>query len=717
VYNVLDLFCGAGGLSLGFKMGHFNIIGGIDYNKDAINTHHYNFPDSFSFCGDIKNFTNEEIHKRFGNSVDVIIGGPPCQGFSLANKQQTDEMKDDRNKLFFQFIRFVEELKPKAFVIENVQGILTKDNGYAKSRIYEILSEANYNVNSQILVASDYGVPQLRKRAFFVGIRKDLNETFDFAKLKLKNKVTVEEAISDLYNYDDSINKLYQNNMDVEYIEKPTSEYQKLMRKNSSHVLNNEIHFPNKKVIARMEHVKQGENWKKVPDHLWDTIRTNRHSSAYKRLKANDLSVTIDTGHMNYFHPLENRVPTVRESARLQSFPDDFKFLGNKGAQFTQVGNAVPPLLAKTIADEIMILLSKNDFEKKTVTMKTIDLFCGAGGFSKGFEMAGFDTVFAIDKWPQAIKTFNYNRIEDVAISSDINEFTDSQIEDLRLQGIDGIIGGPPCQGYSMVGTRKAGDERNNLYLQYVRFVKKIMPKFFILENVKGLLTLEGGFFKKDIVERFYEVGYNVNQKVLKASEYGVPQNRERVFFVGLRQDIFGDKYFNFPTPNKDSFISNEEALSDFPSLDNHEDPTQYGQEPMNDFQKLMRKNSQSLENNILTVHTPKTISIISKVPDGCSIKDVSDELYKVRNYNAAFKRMNSKLPSSTIDCGHRNYFHYKENRIPTVRESARIQSFPDDYFFTGNKTAQYTQVGNAVPPLLGRAIALEMKKIIQNIN
>lgn len=349
--------------------------------------------------------------------------------------------------------------------------------------------------------------------------------------------------------------------------------------------------------------------------------------------------------------------------------------------------------------------------------MNTIDLFCGAGGFSIGFEMAGFETALALDKWDQAIETFNHNRDNKVAISMDIYDYTNEMIESLVKQhDITGIIGGPPCQGYSMVGTRDAKDARNSLYLQYVRFVEQVKPKFFILENVKGLLTLKGGFFKQDIIERFGELGYNVNFKVLKASEYGVPQNRERVFFVGLRKDIFGEKFFEFPEPDKEHIVSTKMAICDMPSLDRGEDPLRYACDPVNEFQKLMRGDCTTIMNNDVTVHTEQTISVISKVPDGMSIKDVSDELYKVRNYNAAFKRMNSQLPSGTIDCGHRNYFHYEENRIPTARESARIQSFPDRYFFTGNKTAQYTQVGNAVPPLLGYALAKQIKKMLEEL-
>lgn len=351
------------------------------------------------------------------------------------------------------------------------------------------------------------------------------------------------------------------------------------------------------------------------------------------------------------------------------------------------------------------------------MSYKTIDLFCGAGGFSLGFEMVGFETMLAIDKWEHAINTFNYNRKHKVGQNIDIQEFDNEKLKNFIIKNdITGIIGGPPCQGFSMVGTRDETDDRNSLYLQYVRFVEIVKPKFFILENVKGLLTLKNGYFKEDIIKRFSELGYNVNYKLLKASDYGVAQNRERVFFVGLRKDLFENSFFNFPEGDESNSVSTSEALSDLPSLDNGDNHEEYKMTPQNEYQKLMRKNSFKIMNNEATKHTEQTKHIISLVPDGGTIKDLPEEYYSVRNYNSAFKRMNSKKPSSTIDCGHRNYFHYKENRVPTVRESARIQSFPDDYFFTGSKTNQYTQVGNAVPPLLAKSIAKEIKKILDNL-
>ncbi len=342
---------------------------------------------------------------------------------------------------------------------------------------------------------------------------------------------------------------------------------------------------------------------------------------------------------------------------------------------------------------------------------KIIDLFSGCGGLSLGFEKVGFSLALAIDHWDDSIKTLNYNRKDKIGTTKDVYDFTNDELRILKKEVV-GVIGGPPCQGFSMVGTRDHKDKRNSLYLEFVRFVQVIEPKFFVLENVKGLLTLKGGYFKHDIVKRFSDIGYNVTFKILRASNYGVPQNRDRIFFVGLKKDHFKDTFFEFPTENK-KIVTTEEALSDILNIEEKEKTQKYSGQPKNDYQKLMRKNSSLILNHEITNHSDQTIQIINKIPDGGDIKSISSDYYKVRNYNNAFKRMDSKKPSNTIDCGHRNYFHYCQNRIPTVRESARIQSFPDNFEFLGSKTSQYKQVGNAVPPLLAYAIAKKIKKML----
>ena len=348
-YKVLDLFCGCGGLSEGFNMAGYEIIGGIDLNTSAVDTFESNFKNAKAICANLLEIKSDNIINEFSRflEADIIIGGPPCQGFSSANRYNREE-DDYRNKLFYEFLKFVDVIKPKVIVIENVRGIITANNGYAKKRIYELFEERGYVVNHKILDASEYGVPQKRIRNFFV-ITKE--KKFDFSKLKKKKAHTVYDTISELYDLEEKSNK------EGIYLLKspPSNEYAKYLRREDNFIYNHIIKYPADFVQHRISFVPQGGNWREVPPELWPNKRNNRHSSAYRRLSENDLSVTIDTGntHSNYFHPLYNRIPTVREAARLQSFSDEFVFEGSRTEQYIQVGNAVPPKLSFAIANAI----------------------------------------------------------------------------------------------------------------------------------------------------------------------------------------------------------------------------------------------------------------------------------------------------------------------------------------------------------------------------
>lgn len=344
--------------------------------------------------------------------------------------------------------------------------------------------------------------------------------------------------------------------------------------------------------------------------------------------------------------------------------------------------------------------------------INAIDLFCGCGGLSYGFECAGVNILLGIDNDATALKAFENNHKNAKTICGDITTTTLSDIKKhIGDKKIDLIIGGPPCQGMSLSGPRKFDDPRNKLYLSYIRLVEEIKPEAFVIENVPGLVGLFKGQIKDSIIERLTALGYNVQYKILCSADYGVPQSRRRVVFVGLK-----DKSFDFDNIKSKETVTCEMALSDLPPLVETlgEDPAKYETKPKNDYQMLMRKASKEVRNHIAASHSEKVKHIISLVPDGGNYKDLPEEYKNSRNFHVAWTRFRSDKPAPTIDTGHRHHFHYKYNRVPTVRECARLQSFPDDFIFEGNKTQQFRQVGNAVPPLMAQAIAEALLKYLE---
>lgn len=338
-----------------------------------------------------------------------------------------------------------------------------------------------------------------------------------------------------------------------------------------------------------------------------------------------------------------------------------------------------------------------------------LDLFCGCGGLSLGFEHAGYDVLLGIDVWEDALTTYGYNHKNGNTLCADLASLDPQLIErTIGNKSIDVIIGGPPCQGFSIAGKRIVDDERNSLYKSFVKMVEYFKPKAFLLENVPNILSIGGGIVRDSIVNDFSDLGYNVNYKVLLASDYGVPQNRRRAIFVGLLEN----KEFQFPRPNIEKPITCKEAISDLPEESILEGGC-YPVPPMSDYQKKMRAGCDKVYNHEITIHNEKTKEIISMVPDGGNYKDLPIDLQNTRKVHIAWTRLNSTRPSVTIDTGHFHHFHYEYNRVPTARESARIQSFPDSFVFLGNKTSKLKQIGNAVPPLMAQAIAEEILKQI----
>lgn len=363
---------------------------------------------------------------------------------------------------------------------------------------------------------------------------------------------------------------------------------------------------------------------------------------------------------------------------------------------------------------------------------KIVDLFAGCGGMSLGFEMAGFSPVLAVEKDAWAAETYACNRRNAKVVVEDITTIKCPRERFADVGHVFGVIGGPPCQGFSLSGGRDPKDPRNSLFMDYMRFVGDFMPPFFLMENVPGILsarTRKGERVKDLIIGEAERLKYNVKVMVLDASDYGVPQSRQRVFFVGIRDDYPFLPEMLSPIPTtRDRPITLCEAISDLPAINACEgaEEMQYGAFPQNAYQEWCRKGVETLANHVAMRHTKRLVERFHVIRWGESAADVPREHMQRKRGNAseisgkAYSQNNMRpfpdRPSPTIPASFQsNFVHPFIDRNYTAREGARLQSFPDSYVFHGRRTtmsweknlSQYQQIGNAVPPLLAKALAL----------
>ena len=346
-FRILDLFCGAGGFSYGMhKNQHFTTVVALDFNEQAANTFKKNMPFADVVIGDIKeSVVKEKVLKAAkGKKVNMIIGGPPCQGFSLKGKKLG--LKDPRNYLFLEYLKFVEEIQPEVFVIENVKSLLTTANGWFKDEILDYIHKLDYCVDYGVLNAKRFGVPQTRERAIFL-CSKTRNVTLPSGSDDI---VTIRDAISDL-DYLESA----QGNFESDYINEPMSAYQEKMRCYSNKLYNHVASKHSKFALEKLALIPPEKGKEYLPDELRGS---QKFDTTWGRLVWDDISPTIDTrfdtpSNGTNSHPVLNRSITPREAARIQSFGDDFIFYGARRAISAQIGNAVPPLMAEAIANQI----------------------------------------------------------------------------------------------------------------------------------------------------------------------------------------------------------------------------------------------------------------------------------------------------------------------------------------------------------------------------
>lgn len=372
----VDLFSGAGGLSHGLEQAGFRSVLAVDFDKNAAATYQKNHPGTKVICGDVAAVTPDEVFEACGGrELDLLTGGPSCQGYSTHGKRDED---DPRNFLFEHFIRLVGEVRPKWILMENVTGLLAYRGGYFKNLITDSFSSVGYDVSSTVLVAADYGVPQLRRRIFFLGTRTGTPISFpepthapvvDLFSKGVSPYVTVEEAIGDLPPMRGELRRA-----DWDYATAPKSDFQRYARRKSPALTLHQANGVSAQARQVVKYIKEGQGLRSVPpDMLPDRFKKMRTISdgslrkdcttLYYRLARDRPAYTITCYFRNvasgpFLHPLEDRSLSYREAARLMSFPDGYQFEGTGIPR--QIGNAVPPLLAKAIGEHIIKLLCED---------------------------------------------------------------------------------------------------------------------------------------------------------------------------------------------------------------------------------------------------------------------------------------------------------------------------------------------------------------------
>lgn len=354
---------------------------------------------------------------------------------------------------------------------------------------------------------------------------------------------------------------------------------------------------------------------------------------------------------------------------------------------------------------------------------RIVDLFAGVGGLSFGFSLhEQFEMIMANEIERDISLAYSLNHPDVKMLNCDIGELTEEKIKEvIGDKSIDLVIGGPPCQSYSTLGKRQM-DDRANLFMQYKRVLKIIKPTAFVFENVTGILSMDKGNLFRSIQEEFKQLGYQLKYKVLDAVDYGVPQHRERVILVGF----MNENIYEFPKPTHGEglipYVTLKDAIGDLPVLESGQTDNEYASEVNNEFLRFVRKDGSTV---LLEHHAPKNgehlIKIMQILKDGQSKKDLPEGIRPKSGYGNTYAKLWWERPSTTIT---RNFacpsssrcIHPRDSRAMSIREGARLQSFPDDYQFYGSDSMKRLEIGNAVPPLLSVAIAEEMINALERL-
>lgn len=321
-----------------------------------------------------------------------------------------------------------------------------------------------------------------------------------------------------------------------------------------------------------------------------------------------------------------------------------------------------------------------------------IDLFSGAGGFSLGFDNAGFTNIFSIDIEPNFCKTYTRNFPNHTLVTKDISKLTNDEILNLvTTNNVDVVIGGPPCQGFSIagnIGRKFIEDPRNRLFKEFARVVEVVKPKHFVMENVARLFTHNKGQTKIEIINTFQKMGYKVESKILNSADYGVPQVRRRAIFIGTlsKNDL------KFPEKSVDKYLTVKEAIGHFPIIHSGEVSDVINHKAMNHSEQMLLK--------------------MGYVTDGGCRDEIPLELRPKSGDVRKYIKYKSDAPAVCITGDMRKVFHYEQNRALSARELATLQSFPESFIFEGPSISQQQQIGNSVPPMMAEALANVIKDL-----
>lgn len=696
----ISLFAGGGGLTLGLHNAGFECVFASDLETAAAETFKHNFPSVPFWQGDVRHLTRDKFRELTGNRhIDLVAGGPPCQGFTTIGDQIS---ADPRNELFRYFARIVEWANPQSILMENVNYLRSQYHGRFEADIVRQFEKLGFSMWVETLNSADFGVPQIRKRVFFYGSRLPSGFAFPEATHSPESYVSVGKAIGDLEVVDSKI---------------------------PNHILLNH----SARVIARYKLIPEGGRMP-PPALLPAAIRRKNFGNTYKRLHRNRPSLTLVPGNNAFpVHPVLDRSLSPREAARIQTFPDQYVFFGSRAEQCKLVGNAVPPLLAERIGGAIKshLLRSVGNSRQSVIIKKSIvipitprqnrltavSFFTGVGGLSLGFKNAGFEALASYDLKQSVERNLAQNFPELCHHRRDIGGLDISEIKD-HIEGIDPdvVFGGPPCQGFSIFGRRRfvntkdhkpEEDPRNELALRFIELAIALRPKAIFMENVKGFVSTQKDkkSYLQHTVERLGRAGYTTEFQVINCANFGVPQLRERFILVAHRPELKfvwpADKFFLEPRSHQKGVVTVGDVIHDLM------DPSSYDPE----------------FSHVPMAHKPLVVERYKLIPEGGKLPEGVLPVHlrqgyrssNVKNYSHVFRRLSMNAPATTMVPGHNAFpIHPVLNRTLTVREAARIQTFPDWMRFTGTRQQQCTLVGNAVPPLLAEVFAVNISKMIK---